>query len=245
MLESQANKPSPWPRRVVILGMIWGISLLVLTTILEPTPENLTVNISILFSGLYTLGLFITRPIWFGLLSRWPVQSAALLGIFNAMVVETIFLIFEKIFEAEGVAAHPNLIIDLILTMPWYICMVITFVRVQCRQRFSTAIVLLLGGVYETGADGVVSQVVGILFGDSQLFSPIYWFFLGALAFWQFIVVYSSMLLPSAWLIQTLPPPTQPAPSAKRDALKPLIWLIPFSIYLLMLIIILSAFELA
>jgi hypothetical protein len=42
----------------------------------------------------------------------------------NAAVIETIFLGAEKVCSAEGVATHPNLLIDLLMTMTWYIAMI-------------------------------------------------------------------------------------------------------------------------
>lgn len=167
-----------------------------------------------------------------------------MLGIFNAAVIETIFLAFEKITGAEGIAAHPNLLIDLLITMPWYVVMVISFARVQRRQHFAPAIVLLLGAVYELGADGIVSQIVGILFGESQLLNPGYWLELGLFGFWIFIPVYSSMVLAPAWLIEKSTPAPKPAIPAWRDALKPLLWLIPFTVYVFVVILILDALNL-
>ena len=230
---------------IVAPGTLWGVLVITVAAVAEPTPENLALLISIAASGLYTLGLFITRPIWLRLLARRPLFNAALLGIFNAAVVETIFLVCEHLLGAEGIAAHPNLLIDWALTMPWYVLMVITFVRVQRRRRFAPTVVLLLGALYELGADGVVSQIVGILFGGSQLLNPGYWLQLGLFGFWTFIPVYSSMVLAPAWLIETSPPVPRPATPAWRDALKPLLWLIPFTAYVFAVIFILDALNLA
>jgi len=231
--------------RVVYFGVIWGMFFIALAAITEPTPENWTLLASIAVSGLYTVGLYLTRPFWLPRLARRPLRNASLLGVFNAAVVETIFLVFEKLMGAEGVAAHPNLLIDLVMTLPWYAMLVIAFVKLQQRQRFSPAVVLLLGAVYELGADGVAGPLVGMLFGDFQLLTLEYWLFLGLFGFWAFIPVYSSMVLAPAWLIETAPLAPQPALPAWRDALKPLLWLIPFLVYLLILILFLAAFNLA
>lgn len=53
---------------------------------------------------------------------------------------------------------------------------------------------------------------------------------------WLFIPVYSSMLLPSAWLIEVAPRPESPTSPAWRDALLPLLWLIPFLVYVQVLL---------
>jgi hypothetical protein len=159
-----------------------------------------------------------------------PFRGAVLVGIFNAAVIETLFLVIEKLFGAQGIAAHPNLLIDLALTMPWYIGMVFFFARLQERYQYSDVAVLLIGGVYELGADGIVGgQVMPILFGTVVNLAQ-NWVFLLVISIWQFILVYSSMLLPVAWLLNDTP-----IPSTGRWIRwsRPLLWLIPYSIYLI------------
>lgn len=226
---------------MIRLGIPWAVITLTAATAADPTPENLTLFTAILTSGLYTLLLGSSRRLWRPWLAGKPLRNAALLGILNAAIIETLFLAVERAFGAKGVAAHPNLVVDLLLTMPWYTLMVITFVRVQDRQRFSASTVLLLGAVYELGADGVVGQLIGFPFGDSQLLDPGFWALLLLLACWQFILVYSSMVLPPAWLVELAPREEPPREAAWRDALRPLIWLIPFSLYLFAALIVLGA----
>lgn len=242
MEPSQPISPDRRPRRItrwmVSFGIPWAVLTLTLATISEPTPENLTLFTSILGSGLYTLFLWLTRSLWLPRISNRPLRNAALLGIFNAAVIETLFLAMESLFDAEGIAAHPHLLIDLLLTMPWYIMMVITFTRVQNVRRFSTPTVLLLGAVYELGADGMVSEIIGILFGTSQLLSPAYWIMMAGLIYWQFILVYSSMVLPPSWVLDCAPRPGPSPWPAWRDALRPLVWLIPFTAYLFVVLLI-------
>jgi hypothetical protein len=164
------------------------------------------------------------------------------LGSINAAVIETLFLLVEKGFGAQGVAAHHNLILDLIMTMPWYIGMVWIFVRVQRKEQFSPAIVLLFGGIYELGADGIVGgQIIPIIMGEPiNLITS--WILMLAIAFWQFIPVYSSMVLPPAWVIDRAETdPSNQNPQYGRGFL-PLLWLIPFTAYLLFLILIIGFF---
>ena len=229
--------PQPYPRHaprwlkiILIAGLVWGQMVLLVGTVTEPTRENLTVFFSIEASGLYTVLLYYTRQRWMPWFSGKQPRGAILAGILNAAIIETVFLIFEKIFQAEGIAAHPNLLIDLALTMPWYIGMVIIFARVQESHQYSDAAVLLMGGVYELGADGVVGgQVIPILSGMViNLLGS--WLFLLIVGIWQFIPVYSSMVLPAAWLLHDQR--TSSINRAIRWA-RPLWWLIPFSIYLI------------
>ncbi len=228
---------------VVVLGTLWGMTAVAIGQLTEPSAENLTLLLAIPASGLYTLGLYLLRPFWLPVLARRPLSSAAALGIFNAAVVETLFLLLEKLTGAEGVAAHPSLIVDLLLTMPWYALMVVTFVRVQNRRRFSPAVVLLLGALYELGADGVLGPLAGLLFGDMQAASAEYWLMLGLFGFWAFIPVYSSMVLAPSWLIDRAPPQPPGAAPPWLDALKPLLWLFPFALYLLVAVLVVGFFS--
>ncbi len=216
------------PQWIAGLGVLWAAVLFVLTISAEPTPENKTLVVSITLSGVYTVLLAMTRRWWLPRLAAGkPLRNAMALGIFNAAVIETLFLVVQYVFGAEGVAASPNLLIDLLITMPWYIGMVVIFVRVQHRRRFSAATVLLLGALYEVGADGVVGGAF-----EGTIFTPVSWFLLLTIVYWEFILVYSSMVLPPAWVIETVPPPPPPEGPAWRDAVRPLYWLLPFVGYL-------------
>jgi hypothetical protein len=232
---SKFHKYWPW---LVGVGTTWGLIMALIASVSDPTPENYTLTASVWVAGLYTLGLRITRKWWLPRLSKHPLRNAVIFGAFNAAVIETEFLLFEKLFGAEGVAAHPNLIIDLILTMPWYGLMVFTFVKVQDRWRFSVPTVLFLGGVYEMGGDGIVGSLMEVLSGNFELFTWEYWLTMALLMFWVFIPVYSSMVLPPAWLVSTKDIPEQAGGSAWWAALKPMLWLIPFALYLLIILFI-------
>jgi hypothetical protein len=236
-----ATKPSRWPRRILVAGLVWGHLVLLFGYVSDPTLENLTYLLSIPLSGLYTLLLYWTRGWWLPRLQGHPLRNAMWLGIVNAAVAEALFLAIQNAVGAHGVAAHPNLWWDWILTMPWYIGMVILFVRVQNRRRFIASVVLLLGALYETGADGTVGGVVIPIIMGSPVNPVEHYFFIFLLAFWQFIPVYSSMVLPPAWVVDFAPRPAKPASPAWRDAIKPLFWLIPYTIYLLVVLLALAA----
>lgn len=222
---------------LIFLGAAWGLLVTLLAAFLDPTPENWTLAASIWTAGLYTVGLGLARRWWLPLLQKTPIRNAALLSIANAAVIETEFLLFQTWFGAEGVAAHPNLLLDLILTMPWYILMAVTFVRVQHRWRFSIPTVLLLGGVYELGADGIIGALFGGAFGQTQLFTLNYWGSMILFSFWAFLPVYSSLVLPPAWLIATTEAAPTPDIPGWQAALKPLLWLGPFGVYLLLIML--------
>lgn len=230
--------------KFVLGGILWGLAFSFFVVLLEPTPENLTLAVSITLSGLYTGLLFLTRKFWLKGFSRKPVRNAILLGSFNAAIIETLFLIIEKAFSASGVAAHPNLLIDLLITMPWYIGMVWIFVKVQEKERFPFAAVLLLGAVYEMGADGIVGGVIMPAIMGSPV-NLIEFTVLALLtAFWQFIPVYSSIVLPPAWVLESSLSPAESGKKRWNRAFLPLLLLFPFSMYLLVLMLILGGLGL-
>jgi hypothetical protein len=128
------------------------------------------------------------------------------------------------------VAANPNLIIDLLVTMPWYIAMVGVFWLVFRRYQYSWKVVFLLGGLYELGADGIVGQLMG-----GKAITPQYLFLL-CFYYFTFVVVYSPMLLPAVWAAS----PRTPSPPARKmwavlAAFAPLLPLIPYYLILRML----------
>ncbi len=228
-------------RWVLILGVVWAHLWLGFSLFSDRSPHNLTVAISIEASGLYTLLLFFTRRLWLPWFTRRPVAGATTLGILNAAVIEALFLAVQTALGAEGVAANPNLFIDWLITMPWYIGMVWIFVRVQRRERYSAAGVLLLGALYESGADGTVGGLVvpGIM---GSMPNPLTHFvFLFGLAFWQFIPVYSSMVLPPAWVLESGDTAGWEVRRPRLlPGLKPLLWLALYTVYLLVVLVVIG-----
>ena len=227
--------------KIVFFGTLWGFAVLVLSVVMEPTPENFTLIVAIFLSGVYTWLLYLSKEIWLPGLSKSPIINAVILGSLNAAVIETLFLFVEKAFGAEGVSAHPNLFFDLLMTMPWYIGMVWIFVKVQKREQFSPAAVLLFGALYELGADGFIGGLIAPTFmGESaNLINTLV--LLLTVAFWQFIPVYSSLVLPPTWILEAAQPGlTTDKPRWQRGFL-PLLWLIPFTIYLIIFIFAMSS----
>jgi len=233
-------KYKPFSFWLVVFGVTWGQIILIASAIREPTAHNLTLMLAIQTSGLYTLVLYSLRGFWKPWLVKRPLINACWLGIFNAAFVETLFWGIQKMLGVTDVAAHPNLFIDLALTMPWYIGMVILFVYAQRRRNFSPAVLLLLGALYEVGADGLVGGQIIPLIGGKSVDIVGSWVLLAALAFWQFIPVYSSMVLAPAWVLENAEA-QEPSHKMKGkhgghgwlDALVPLVWLAPYTIYVI------------
>jgi hypothetical protein len=149
-----------WIRWLAVAGIAWAAIGLAVSLDADRSPRNLTLVISISASGAYAALLYLSRRAWLPWLARRPVAGATAIGIFNAFLVEALFLAVQGALGATGVAAHGNLLMDWLITMPWYAGMVWIFVRVQRRERYSAAAVLLWGAAYEAGADGMVGGLV-------------------------------------------------------------------------------------
>ncbi len=181
------------------IALLWATCLVVLIGLQNGAkPEDRAQALAIAASGFYTLLLFSTRRWWLPRLARHPLRNAIASGVLSAALVETLFLVAEKITGASGVAADPNLAMDLLITMPWYFGMVATFVRVQRVRRFPTEVVLLLGGIYEACVDGFLGGVFG-----GAILNPAFFLVIPTVWIWLFIPVYSSILLPPAWITAT------------------------------------------
>jgi hypothetical protein len=89
-----------------------------------------------------------------------PSRKLILAGGLGAAYVETEYEIWQHLLGASGVAANPNLAIDLIETMPWYLLM-IAFLTISLRHTRATLFqLLLMGGIYELMADGILGSVL-------------------------------------------------------------------------------------
>jgi hypothetical protein len=106
-------------RWLVVAALAWAAGALAISLAADRSARNLTLVISIVASGAYTLLLYLARRAWLPWLSCRPVAGATAIGIFNAALVEALFLAVQTLLGATGVAAHPNLFMDWLITMPW------------------------------------------------------------------------------------------------------------------------------
>lgn len=148
----------------VALILIYAIVLSPVALYSSRTPENLTqfaavsTCVGTLFVGLWRRkGL---QRIWSTL--KWsPSKKLFLAGGLGAAYVETEYEAWQHVIGANGVAASPNLAIDLLVTMPWYLLMV-GFLTVALKHTKPTLFqLLLMGGVYELMADGLLGSFLG------------------------------------------------------------------------------------
>ena len=155
-----------------------------------------------------------------------PRTKFIVIGGLGAAWVEYVFWQFEKIFGITGVAASPNLAIDLLATMPWYLLMIFLFWRVQTRIELGFAEIFVLGGVYELGADGIVAPLIGNTFTLTTIPAGITFIPL-------FCLAYSFMVIPcSAILKDEIGRARAASPGTKINryvfALLPLLGLLPY-----------------
>ena len=124
------------------------------------TPNDRTVALSSLVCGLTSFIFLIAK--------RDPPEKTACMGkelcfmlggTLGALWVEFVFWYFERLLGASGIAADPRLGIDYLVTMPWYIIMLLLMLKVQKRYRYSIKEILFFGGVYEIGADGFIGSL--------------------------------------------------------------------------------------
>jgi hypothetical protein len=150
-----------------------------------------------------------------------------LLGTLGAAWVETVFWAMEKLTGAVGVAASPNLLLDLLVTMPWYMAMMAALWIVQRRFRYHWTTVALLGGLYELGADGITGHILGGGTISSEYLALL------CLYYWIFIVVYAPIVLPPVWaLYREGESAVGPRWQRMLGALLPLLPLVPYGLIL-------------
>jgi hypothetical protein len=221
--------------RKMKIFFIWFLLIMILLFIwIGNGPVNdRTVAVSAMTCGLSTVLFWNFREKIAGMwnVSWSPRKSFVLIGGLGAVWVETIFWFFEKLFGASGVAASPHLGVDLLVTMPWYIMMVYLLFSTQIQHSYSYTEILLLGGIYELGADGIFGQMLeGITLEGLILVS-----FMIPL----FVMVYSFIVLPPTYIlrkkIESIRTP-RPEKGVHRmfGGLRPLLGLIPYFVLTLL-----------
>jgi len=153
-----------WPRRLYLLLIaIYAVILTPVALDYSATPENLTQFAAVstcvvtLFVGVWRKDQ--VQKIWSRL--DWSASKKLFLaGGLGAVYVEAEYEVWQHVFGANGVAASPNLLVDLVETMPWYLLMV-GFLTVALRHRRATLFqLLILGGIYELMADGILGSIL-------------------------------------------------------------------------------------
>ena len=107
--------------------------------------------------------------------------------------------------------------------------MVVLFWQVLKKYNYSAKEILVLGGIYELGADGILGSIL-----KGNLIAGI---ITGIIGFPIFIMTYSIIVLPPAYLLGKIGNNFQKAKNKQRYiyALLPLLGLIPYIFILLMI----------
>lgn len=153
--------------RIIFALWLFFIILLELRNLLYGNSHDRVVALSLFTCASCTVAIWACRDLLIVRVKKWmasPRTKFIIIGSLGAAWVEYVFWQFERIFGITGVAANPNLAIDLLATMPWYIMMVALLWRVQSRHGYSFAELFVLGGIYELGADGIVGSLMGKAF---------------------------------------------------------------------------------
>lgn len=208
--------------REIIVRIWFALAwLLVLSWIFTGDLTNRTVAVSSFVCGITLLILWKKWP--FTNKGRVGRKKFILAGSLGAVYVETVFWFFEKVSGATGIAASPDLMVDLLVTMPWYIAMVALLWKVVNKYKYTYTKLFLLAGVYELGADGVVA---GILGGKT---SPELFLVSFPIMFPLFTILYGLMVLPPVrMLYQSVNPPGASLRKRYFYALLPFLGLIPY-----------------
>jgi len=185
-----------------------------------------------------TVAVWTYRDVLGGWVRRWgasPRTKFIVIGSLGAAFAEYVFWQMERLYGITGVAANPNLAIDLLVTMPWYIMMVTLLWKVETRYRYGFAQLFVLGGIYELGADGLVGSIMGGTFSAITIPSLI-----ALIPF--FSLVYAIMVIPCSAIMREQIDAIRnlrPAPEGNRYAYAMLPWLglIPYFILAFMMIL--------
>ncbi len=218
----------------IIAGIVWGFIALIFGFVQAPYASNMALVQAYLASAFFTLLLYLSRRWWLEVLSGKGKLAASLAGIFCALVIETISWVTQIRAGTVVNATDVNYWNNLLITMPWYIGWVLIFVQVQERRRFTWLSILLMGGLYKAIFVAVINLPVTARIMGGQISLIDSWIWLLRIGFWQYIILYSSIVLAPAWILGTRPVQIS-ALNTKPvwlDILRPGFWIIPYILFL-------------
>ncbi|TXT61871.1 MAG: conserved membrane protein of unknown function [Promethearchaeota archaeon] len=178
---------------VIFLG--WTIITFLL--ILSGDAQSFFAGIGVLISALSTLifWIFRTKLPFKGKEEKSTIRwKYIFLGSMGAFWVELEFWILEKLTGVR-LAADSNLIINMVVMMPWYVAMIATLWYVSNKYEYSYFEILLLGGIYDFCADGIIGSLFSGQFSLGTLLLLI-------IIFPQFVLCYSFMVIPATYYLK-------------------------------------------
>ena len=218
--------------RYIIFAFFCALFVLVPAWLTNGKVNDRTVAVSTITCGLTTFFVWTFRDKLVPYIQRWswtPKWKFITIGSLGALWAEFVFWAWEKALGAQGVAASPNLIVDWLVTMPWYMIMVFLLWKVETKHEYGMAAVIVLGGIYELGADGMGGTVFKGAAGLAML--PLL-----PLMVPIFMIVYSIIVLPCSVLLKDDIATVRAADLTTRKygknlyALYPLLGMIPYYI---------------
>ncbi|MHA1488713.1 MAG: hypothetical protein ACTSRI_03545 [Promethearchaeota archaeon] len=151
-----------------------------------------------IFIGCSTIIFWLIRNKLKKLVKDWnirPKKKFVIIGSIGAIYVETIFWIIGRLSGYIGLATHPNLLIDLIITVPWYIAMECLLWNVETKKKYYYLEILILGGIYDFFTDGIIGSIFNLNFSVWILIQLI-------ILYPIFLITYSFIVLPPSFLLE-------------------------------------------
>jgi hypothetical protein len=185
------------PRTVLAIWMFIFI-FLELVNLFRGSAHDKVVAYSLFTCAASTVAVWTFRDVIASWARKWnasPRLKFIIIGSSGAAFAEYVFWQFERLFAITGVAANPNLAIDLLVTMPWYVMMIALLWKVETRYKYSFAEIFFLGGAYELGADGLVGSIMGGTFSAATI--PL---LIALIPF--FALVYAVMVIPCSAIMR-------------------------------------------
>jgi hypothetical protein len=169
---------------------LWGAVAFIIW-FFSSDPSTSVSAVGVLISGGSTLAFWRLRE---SFVQKITFRTFLLIGGLGALWVESEFWLLEKI-TGVSVAASPTLVLDLLVTMPWYLLMIALLWKVETRYSYSPGVILLYGGLYDFCADSVLGTVLSGTFSPSVLL-------LLVISFPVFVCCYSFIVLPPSYLLR-------------------------------------------
>ncbi len=236
-----SRKPLKLLNILVLIGILFGLVISILGAAYNTTIENLTMLMSILFSGIYSLLLFFSRKYWVPFVTgENVVKNTTIFAVANTLFIIFIGKLNEQLVETSSSSVSMSSNFNLLTSIPWLVGIILIFISVQKKYHFSWTIVLLLSGLYEFSVETVQNGIlIPLLSGQSiNFFNTVS--DLLVLDFWQFVILHSPIYLVIFWALEDSPIPEGKKERSGWGAFKPLLWLFPYSIYFLSLFFIFS-----
>lgn len=150
---------------VILTILVLVGAVLMLGNLLNGVLKDKAISIGYFSAAAYTL--------IFGLLLRKNLQKISanftnkrllftIYGAIGAIFVETVIWLAQVSLNTTGAAISTNLWIDILMTVPFYVLLCYFLSGLVLKYNFSWVTIALAGGFYETMADGIIGNLIGL-----------------------------------------------------------------------------------